>query len=227
VARARYEVRQGRATVLAATAAGALTGRAPLFERFTLGDTATLRGWNRYDIAPIGGARMIHQTIELRYAPAALFLDAGSVWESGAKAKARYSTGVHELKNSLTPIRLTVEEMLARQPPSDRAFMQQAVQMRYGWPGNIRELRNVVERMAILTPGPAITAAAVPSEIRASRPSGGGLHDVRDAAERRRIVEALEQTRWNVAGAARLLGIERTALHKRMRALGVQRSSPW
>lgn len=94
---------------------------------------------------------------------------------------------------------------------------------RYGWPGNIRELRNVVERMAILTPGPVITAEAVPAEIRAARPAGGGLHDVRDAAERRRIVEALEQTRWNVSGAARLLGVERTALHKRIRALGIAR----
>lgn len=92
--RARYQVRQGRATLLVATAAGASSGSAPLFERFTLGDTATLRGWNRYDIAPIGGARMLHQTIELRYASAALFLDAGSVWESGTKAQVRYSTGV-------------------------------------------------------------------------------------------------------------------------------------
>lgn len=70
---------------------------------------------------------------------------------------------------------------------------------------------------------PVIAADAVPAEIRVARPSGSGLHDVRDAAERQRIVEALEQTRWNVSGAARLLGIERTALHKRMRALGIGR----
>jgi two-component system nitrogen regulation response regulator NtrX len=50
-----------------------------------------------------------------------------------------------------------------------------------------------------------------------------GLHGVRDAAERDRIVEALEQTNWNVSGAARILGIERTNLHKRIRALGLSR----
>jgi two-component system nitrogen regulation response regulator NtrX len=95
---------------------------------------------------------------------------------------------------------------------------------RYHWPGNVRELRNIVERMAILTPDARITADAVPLEIRATPPRpGNGLQDVRDAAERERIRQALDQTGWNVAGAARLLGTERTGLHKRMRALGISR----
>ena len=95
---------------------------------------------------------------------------------------------------------------------------------RYHWPGNIRELRNTVERMAILSPEDRITMDFVPLEIRtpaASRSSG--LHEVRDSAERDRIRHALEQTDWNVAGAARVLGIERTNLHKRMKALGLNR----
>jgi two-component system, NtrC family, nitrogen regulation response regulator NtrX len=95
---------------------------------------------------------------------------------------------------------------------------------RYHWPGNIRELRNTVERMAILSPEDQITGDSVPLEIRtppASRSSG--LHEVRDSAERDRIRQALEQTEWNVAGAARVLGIERTNLHKRMKALGLNR----
>lgn len=118
-------------------------------------------------------------------------------------------------------------EFCARQSGRAKTLDEGALSLleRYGWPGNIRELRNAVERMAILTPEAVITADAVPAEIRAARPAGGGLHDVRDAAERRRIVEALEQTQWNVSGAARLLSIERTALHKRIRALGIQRDS--
>ena len=48
---------------------------------------------------------------------------------------------------------------------------------------------------------------------------------MRDAAERERIRQALDQTDWNVSGAARLLGTERTSLHKRIRALGLKRSS--
>jgi two-component system nitrogen regulation response regulator NtrX len=47
---------------------------------------------------------------------------------------------------------------------------------------------------------------------------------VRDSAERDRIRQALEDADWNVSRAARALGIERTGLHKRMRALGLARS---
>jgi two-component system nitrogen regulation response regulator NtrX len=96
---------------------------------------------------------------------------------------------------------------------------------RYPWPGNVRELKNVVERMAILTTGDRITVEAIPLELRQSPANRGtaGLQEVRDAAERDRIQQALEQTDWNVSAAARLLGTERTALHKRMRVLGLRR----
>jgi two-component system nitrogen regulation response regulator NtrX len=95
----------------------------------------------------------------------------------------------------------------------------------YSWPGNVRELRNVVERMAIMTSGDRVTMDAVPVEVRvpsSSRPAAG-LQEVRQSAERDRIRRALEETDWNVAAAARLLGTERTALHKRIRALGLRR----
>ena len=95
---------------------------------------------------------------------------------------------------------------------------------RYDWPGNVRELRNTVERMAILTPDHQITLDSVPLEIRLPPSSStSGLQGIRTAAERERIVEALEQTNWNVSGAARILGVERTNLHKRIRALGLSR----
>lgn len=96
---------------------------------------------------------------------------------------------------------------------------------RYSWPGNVRELRNVVERMAILTPGDRIPVDAVPIEVRAAPSSRAntGLQEVRDAAERERIRQALDQTDWNVTAAARLLDTERTALHKRIRTLGLKR----
>ena len=97
---------------------------------------------------------------------------------------------------------------------------------RYGWPGNVRELKNVVERMAILTPGDRITAESIPLEVRLPQSSRAtaGLQEVRDAAERDRIRQALDETDWNVSGAARLLGTERTSLHKRIRALGLKRT---
>jgi two-component system nitrogen regulation response regulator NtrX len=96
---------------------------------------------------------------------------------------------------------------------------------RYGWPGNVRELKNVVERMAILTPSDRITADAIPLEVRSAQTPRvtAGLQEVRDSAERDRIRQALDQTDWNVSAAARLLETERTALHKRIRALGLKR----
>jgi two-component system nitrogen regulation response regulator NtrX len=96
----------------------------------------------------------------------------------------------------------------------------------YAWPGNVRELRNTVERMAILTPGDRITAASVPLEIRMpAKTRASSLQDTRESAERERIVHALDQSNWNVSSAARALGIERTHLHKRLKALGVSRDT--
>ena len=97
---------------------------------------------------------------------------------------------------------------------------------RYHWPGNVRELRNVVERMAILTRDDRLTIEAVPVEIRSPEPGrrAGGLQEIRDSAERDRIRQALDATDWNVSGAARMLGTERTSLHKRIKALGLKRA---
>jgi two-component system, NtrC family, nitrogen regulation response regulator NtrX len=96
---------------------------------------------------------------------------------------------------------------------------------RYTWPGNARELKNAVERMAILSTGNRISAGAVPLEIKLSSDpdSRSSLQQTRESAERESILKALEQTNWNVSGAARVLGIERTNLHKRIRTLGISR----
>lgn len=95
----------------------------------------------------------------------------------------------------------------------------------YSWPGNARELRNVIERMAILSAGEHIVAAAIPIEIRVQKEAGprSTVHEARESAEREHLLRALEGASWNVSGAARALGMERTNLHKRIRALGLTR----
>ena len=91
--RARYEFEHRKNSVIADVFVGGITGQAPLFERFTLCDSATLRGWNKFLQAPAGGNRVFHQSIEYRFHGAALFLDAGSVWDDGATRDLRTSTG--------------------------------------------------------------------------------------------------------------------------------------
>ncbi len=95
----------------------------------------------------------------------------------------------------------------------------------YPWPGNARELRNVVERMAILTAGERIGRDSIPVEVRVQREAGpkSTIQEARESAEREHILRALEESNWNVSGAARALGMERTNLHKRIRALGLTR----
>jgi two-component system nitrogen regulation response regulator NtrX len=94
------------------------------------------------------------------------------------------------------------------------------------WTGNARELRNAVERMAILSHGDTIDAASIPLELRMQRGETGSkssVQEARESAERDHVLRALEDAAWNVSGAARALGMERTNLHKRIRALGLSR----
>jgi hypothetical protein len=88
----RYDL--GRHHVLATGMAGGITGEAPLFERFSLGDSVTLRGWDKYDVAPAGGNRMYYASVEYRFTGLAVFVDLGSVWDAPAKATTRDSTGI-------------------------------------------------------------------------------------------------------------------------------------
>jgi len=95
--------------------------------------------------------------------------------------------------------------------------------VRYPWPGNIRELENLIERAVIVSPGPVLRVPL--SELKApSEPVGDNL--TLRAAERDHILKALEATNWVLAGprgAAARLGMKRTTLQSKMRKLGVIR----
>ena len=101
---ARYQFDQGRSTAIASLSLGYITGDAPLFERFSLGNSTTLRGWDKYDISPLGGERMFHSSVEYRYSHVAVFFDTGSVWDRHTESKVRYSTGfgIHSDNSFLT-----------------------------------------------------------------------------------------------------------------------------
>ncbi len=120
-----------------------------------------------------------------------------------------------------------LEEFCRRNSFKSKTIDEEAYALleKFSWPGNARELKNVVERMAILTPGDCLTAQSVPLEIRIPKDTGARstVQEARDAAERDHLQRALEAANWNVSSAARALGMERTNLHKRIRALGLAR----
>jgi DNA-binding NtrC family response regulator len=113
----------------------------------------------------------------------------------------------------------------------------------YAWPGNIRELENVIERTLLFTDGDVITLENLPSDIAmpSSEPSctlvgtrksdtGTPMRDIVRAAteelEKDLIVRALEQTGGNVTRASHLLQISRKGLQNKMKELGLREPDP-
>jgi formate hydrogenlyase transcriptional activator len=101
----------------------------------------------------------------------------------------------------------------------------------YDWPGNIRELQNVIERGVIMTPGPVLSPQTTTHLVRAeaktvSVPALAGLMGTRTLvdAERAHITAVLRETKWVVGGprgAAIQLGLPRTTLLAKMQRLGI------
>jgi len=81
--------------------AGAIIGRAPLFERFILGNSTLLRGWNRFELDPLGGNRMVANTAEYQYRIFDVFYDSGAVWDQGQTAVLRHAVGVGVRQNGM------------------------------------------------------------------------------------------------------------------------------
>jgi formate hydrogenlyase transcriptional activator len=109
---------------------------------------------------------------------------------------------------------------------------------RYHWPGNIRELQNVIERAVIISAGPALSIDVADlkfpkgshSEEKALAPNStnGALQHVLEETERQQVLRALKQCNWVVAGphgAAALLGMKRSTLQLRMHKLAISRGS--
>ena len=89
-----YSFTRDHNTVLVTFVGGFISGQAPLFERYVLGNSSTLRGWNRYDIDPLGGTRVAHGSVEYRYRYVQIFYDAGAIWDRSEGASPRCSAGV-------------------------------------------------------------------------------------------------------------------------------------
>jgi hypothetical protein len=93
MARARYKFHHGRNSVQMSFLAGRIYGQTPLFDRFVLGDASTLRGWNKFDLDPLGGSRMVHGSIDYLYRFFQVFYDTGAVWDLPREREQKQSLG--------------------------------------------------------------------------------------------------------------------------------------
>ena len=90
---ARYERKQDRHTIEIAVFAGTIAGQAPLFERFVLGNSTMLRGWNKYELDPLGGTRVANGSVQYGYRMFRVFYDMGAIWDHGTSPEAKQSAG--------------------------------------------------------------------------------------------------------------------------------------
>jgi len=98
----------------------------------------------------------------------------------------------------------------------------------HAWPGNVRELKNVIERLVILS-GERITSVDIPDSIKEtpridlSEYTAKTLREFRDQMEKTFIVMKLEECGWNISQTAKILGIERTNLHKKIKTFNISK----
>ena len=112
--------------------------------------------------------------------------------------------------------------LVAKETRTDEARERLAA---YNWPGNVREVSNVIERAVVLSTGPAITLRNLPGSIAGGEGSGLfenlSYRDGMNAARRLLILKALSRTQGNRAAAAKLLGLESKYLLKLMKSLEI------
>ena len=125
-----------------------------------------------------------------------------------------------------TLVRYFVQEFATRMRKNIEAIPAEVMEtlVNYSWPGNIRELRNIIERSVILTSGRRLIIPK--DDLRESRSPAPTHMLTMDDAERRHILDALDASNWVVggpSGAAAILGMKRSTLQSRMQKLGIMR----
>lgn len=105
-----------------------------------------------------------------------------------------------------------------------RGFTSEAISAieGYGWPGNVREMENVIRRAVIMADGPRITPEDLDLDVSAAPEDNLGLREARDAAEQQAVLKAMGRSNGNIAHAADLLGITRPTLYNLLDKFGLR-----
>jgi two-component system nitrogen regulation response regulator NtrX len=129
-----------------------------------------------------------------------------------------------------------LEYFCSKESRENKKFTPRAMEalQSYHWPGNVRELKNIIERLVIMTPQPEITEQQLPAAIRTRQESVGRppyasatgelgtLREAREEFERDFILQKLEENDWNVSRTAEIIEIERSNLHRKIKAFGIE-----
>ncbi|GAB4562432.1 MAG: sigma-54 dependent transcriptional regulator [Geothermobacteraceae bacterium] len=105
--------------------------------------------------------------------------------------------------------------------------------MNYNWPGNVRELKNIIERLVIMVADPVITRAHLPSGIVRARDEGhksvlasldgdASFRTAREEFEKEFLLRKLQEYDWNISRTAEAIEMERSNLHKKIKAYGIE-----
>jgi len=105
-----------------------------------------------------------------------------------------------------------------------RGFSSEAIRAieAYDWPGNVREMENVIRRAVIMADGPRVTAEDLGMELPAEPDDNLSLREARDAAEQQVVIKAMSRCNGNIAQAAELLGITRPTLYNLLEKYGLR-----
>jgi two-component system response regulator HydG len=139
---------------------------------------------------------------------------------------------VPPLRDRLEDMRLLVDHFISRFENKFKIIVEDIsddifnVLMKYSWPGNIRELEHCIERAVILCQGGRITFSHISPEIVRQTQKTSPAVKIQSAKEPQEILKILNQTDWNKAKTARLLGISRKNLYEKIRKYRIAPSKP-
>jgi two-component system nitrogen regulation response regulator NtrX len=102
----------------------------------------------------------------------------------------------------------------------------------YSWPGNVRELKNLIERLVIMSPGKTITRNQLPRSIHTDRHASAknqssiiltsnSFRTAKEEFEKEFLIQKLDENDWNISRTAEAIEIERSNLHRKIKAYGI------
>lgn len=190
----------------------------------------------------VGGIRAVHVDVRIVAAatkPIEPAVDSGTFNKDLYYQLSTILFRAPALRERLGDIGLLVQNYVAqffrKEGGEAKAFLPDAIErlQNYAWPGNLKELKNVVERILIVTPGRVISAADVPDLsgnsltglAQPASPEGShnrsAIREAREDFEREFIIQKLEENDWNISRTAELIELERSNLHRKIKSYGI------